>query len=128
MWPGGGQDQEVGFELLGKSQPHDVRKKGVSGRGTGKGKNPEVGRSWCVGGTEMRQGPKRLGDIRMGGKMGSLAGGHGVPGENLHGQSWAETPLSSPPAPLPCARDFQGPLTGFLEKVLPPHLRGEGLS
>lgn len=77
MWPGGGQDQEVGFELLGKSQPHDVRKKGVSGRGTGKGKNPEVGRSWCVGGTEMRQGPKRLGDIRMGGKMGSLAGGHG---------------------------------------------------
>lgn len=52
----------------------------------------------------------------------------GVPGENLHGQSWAETPLSSPPAPLPCARDFQGPLTGFLEKVLPPHLRGEGLS
>ena len=62
--PEGGQGQVVGghgTELLGRSQPCDIRRKGVSGTGNSGGKGPEVGTSWCVGGKETRLGCKRLG-------------------------------------------------------------------
>lgn len=50
-----------GTELLGRSQPCDIRRKGVSGWGKSRGKGPKVGMGWCVGGKETRLGYKRLG-------------------------------------------------------------------
>lgn len=127
----GQQDPEVVVELLGKTQPHDIRRKGVSGRGSGKGKSLEVGEAGVLEGeAERRQGPRRLRGHQDGwgqdGEPGRRPGGS--PGDNLHGHIWVETPPSSPPAQLPCAPDVQWPLTGFLEKALPPHLPGKGLS
>lgn len=46
----GQQDPEVVVELLGKTQPRDIRRKGVSGRGSGKGKSLEVGEAGVLEG------------------------------------------------------------------------------
>lgn len=51
----------MAFELWRWSQPCSIRRKVVSVMGNSKGKGPEVGKSWCAGGTETRLRCKGLG-------------------------------------------------------------------